>query len=277
MGEFNLTKIDRMHGMDKVPIFSAYGTKSMITDFALLLGGEEYIDNLGRIYTDWVTRSTDRIGQVYYINNNGNVRCYDGKSPNMAIRPMLVLDNKIQHDCQAVFRNMDGIIELFYGTYPQFVVNNDLNSILEINYQNGLLHRTLNSINIVRNGEEDTYLNFPIYELNGEKYIRFIVDSFGCSKILSNGFYAKTGDVVWIKIDKIKWFLDEQYNTLIAQKSLIAGLSFFKAADTLKFYRFFEDFCQNNIYIFLNSQFANDILIDYKHNNKVDTLSRRRK
>ena len=76
MGEFNLTKIDRMYGMDKVPIFSAYGTKSMITDFALLLGGEEYIDNLGRIYTDWVTRSTDRIGQVYYINNNGNRHFY---------------------------------------------------------------------------------------------------------------------------------------------------------------------------------------------------------
>ena len=262
MSEFTFLTVEQIFD-NQLDIIKKYGANCAITDFSILLGGEQdnytTSDNiLGTGY--WWTKSSTSSGdnQVLIILVDGYLYCDFANERTCRARPSLPFSS-IKNISLNKVRGKNGILEVEYGEYPQDIVPKNIAKLLEKAYSNRILKQTGKTYTTDSVSFEDIAIPFKArehieYEYNGRKYIRFVGDT-NCNKsVLSDGRIVKIGEVYWIEVKPIKWLVDEKANIALSKKILFSGVQF--ASD--KNYK--GDFDKTNIKKFMDKYFSKDII-----------------
>ncbi len=229
------------------------GTKAVITDYAIILGG--YVSNLddgsnlkykiGSYFTGSYNESSVGIvyddGKNYYTSLNRR---------DTGIRLVMPFKDKVPSNNGIVFEKPDGVLEVEYGYYPQDSVSIKLEEELNNKFLNNNIKVTDN-IHLF-----DSYGNITtteVYELNGKKFV-FVKANFYRNRNsykLSNDKVYKNGSYVWIEIKPIKWLIDKKSNLMIMEKIIFEGVSFEDAND------FINKYLKNDMFNVENIQMVN--------------------
>lgn len=258
-GDFTLLDEEQVFNKSQLNIIKKYGKKCSLTDFAILLGG--YVSDC---YICDEKNFQNRSG-LWFVKPSSNNLCFVGKngfkrssiysSRSCGVRPAIRY-SLIKSNCSDILKIKDGIFEVKYGEYPQFAVNWMLAVLLEKSYKENNINFTgkFYMMDIILNKVSLKKRIFIEYEYNGEKFIRIVADSKCAGSVLSDGRLIKKGDVFWIKVDLVKWIVDEVKDVALSQKILFSGVEF----NENDFYD--GKFENTNIYNFMNSVFSNDIV-----------------
>jgi len=132
--------------VEKSEIFKKIGTKCAITDFAILLGGyvSSYhtsdLSSKAKERTGWWYLSSACFKDIDIIYVNGDILSSDASKRDGGIRPVIQLP-KDQNILSGTINN-EGILEVEYGEYSQYVVDTSLAITLESNYLAGRIKKT---------------------------------------------------------------------------------------------------------------------------------------
>ena len=263
--EFTLLSNDEVFGNDVVDVIEKFGKKAAISDYAIVLGAdnstESYTsddDGAGKLCnrTDmWYTRSSDGDNDVRMVDFDGDNTYAHTYYRYGGIRPVFRSPSLIASTPGVV--NSLGVKEIEYGEYPQEVVDKYVASELENAFLTNTIHTTGKQYTIDENEPDSDAKNFkPLalseYEYEDCKYVRVdFRDS--CDSKLSNGQTISPGDVVWIKVQPIKWLVSPSKKYLISKTSLISGIRY----DSEDSYA--DRFKNTDIYSYLNQYFAKEI------------------
>ena len=262
----SLTFLDesQIKGDNQLDILKKYGTKCAITDFSVLLGG--YVTsafhtsegNTGKDRTGWWwTKTPDSGSFARVVDSNGNSNLSYVLIRSGGARPALPYSSISSISANAVSRT-DGIKEIEYGEYPQWIVTDELSNQLESMYQIGSIKITGKkyTTDSVKYDEYSTKFNprsHDEYELNGKKYIRFVADYNCKGEELSNGKTIVEGDAYWVEVSPIKWFVDNKTDIALSKNIIFSGVQFNNEAS------YDGDFEATNIYRFLDETFSKEI------------------
>ncbi len=254
-------------GEGKLEILKKYGTKSAVTDFAIVLGAYvpnsyynhvNYDDSLkGR--TGWYyTTSSDGSMGVRTVNHDG-LKSWDGAGLRTGgVRPILPL-SILNNILPSLKSKNNQIFEIEYGEYPQYVVSETIESILEEAYLAGTIRKTGKTYTTDSRKYKESLpfeaIEHEEYEYNGRKYIRAYCRNVFTS-MLSNGKQYEYGDNVWIEVSPLKWYVDPNAKIMLSKNLIASGLRFCNHND------YDGNFKNTEMYKFLNTYFAKDILPD---------------
>ena len=278
----NLLTREIIENPDEV-INVALGTKCPATDFAYILGANrDPIDtpvpwgksSIGGRPVEWLTWSMDPesggvstmdASGVHFISRRPNTRGDYG------IRPVLVLPDsqipdrikQVMHDAPEGMR----FIEVEYGEYPQTVVPDDLQKILNTARRNVM--ETGKSYTVdspVFDMPDLTRGTSPIFyfekKFDGNKYIKMpsLRNALGSNVLrLSTGKISYRKDLeepLWIRVEPIKWILDRENGVMVSKTCLLGGLRL--CSDQM----YYGNFGDTELYDFLNTFFAQEIVRD---------------
>ena len=216
----------------RLDVFKKIGTKAPLTDFAFLLGAsssyDEYYKNekdlKNRIGSYWtVTNDEDEdviICDTYYSEPNRRT---------IGARPVCnYLDIK---NLASNKQMIDGVFEVEYGEYPQYVASKTLQRKLNKEYKNNRLTKTGKRYTVDSQNQEAYSssfegIDFEEYLYKNKKYVRVKDNSRYLRLRLSNNKLYNPGDYVWVEVEPIKWLIDERNNKAISKNILFAGIQF---------------------------------------------------
>ena len=176
----------------------------------------------------------------------------------IAIRPCLIIDREdfdsFVQAHQASFP-IENQIALQYGFYPQTVVSLSKSQMLEQLYQKNLLPKSgktytfdkTPSFNDVAYFEPIIY---PEYQLDSEKFVRFIMNPFELQVTINNQNYCM-GEAVWFQVEPVTWLVDMDQCRIVSFKNLLAGIPFS--------HKEYSGLSQSFIAFYLNSIFRHDL------------------
>ncbi len=251
--KITLLKEEQVLGDNKIDLIGKVGTMCAVTDFAITLGAA--VDSSHHV--DYDKSLKGRTG-FYHLSANDEYFCYNAITPqgNIVhihtgdeIRPVILFDNIFSifsFPPNAVKYN-NGKSETEYGEYPQYVVSTDIEKKLEQAYLSGTIRKTIKTYTM--DSREDT--KYEEYEYNGKKYIRTRYRNEE-SYILSNGKQYKKGDIVWIEISPLTWYVDNDAKLLLS-KNTVAYTRLWDGINT-------NIEINEKIDIFLNTYFKKDII-----------------
>lgn len=190
-----------------------------LSDFAMIMGcnyKEDPHDSDGYINSGltgtWITLETNGSNCVGF-DELGNMVDIIPTQDNFGIRPTIDFDN---------INGMpsNDIYELYYGEFPQSIVNAPYGLILENKYLNGELEVTGKSFDIYPYDEEHI---FEEYFIDGHKFIRCFPKK---TMILDDSLVHMPSSPCWVEVEPIKWLVDNSTNTMITNDILISGIPF---------------------------------------------------
>ena len=277
MVEFDFLSNEQIYGRKKLEIFDKIGTKCKVTDFSILLGGSGTYNvktkNLN--YGSYWTKSTYDNNIIEIINNDGLQSTAINKARCVDIRPIIDYSLIKNNFCNKEFYEKD-VKEIYYGEYPQSIVNKDFSESLELAYTMDVLEKTGKIYTTDSVYFSDTEIPFQKkehleYKYNGKKYIRFVAQDSYLFKNLSDGREVKKEEVYWINVEPIAWVIDEKTNIAITKKLLIGGLQYnYNDVDAV-------DFMDMDIKKYLDCYFSKEIVnlkedvsTDYNINNNTN-------
>lgn len=260
--------------INRLKIFEdKYSKISSATDFAILLGLKTYFPATllyrpgGTWWSSDGTLVDDglKVGPMY-INNSytfvfpPNWRC-------VGVRPAITY-SAIANDSANKVRVSTGVLEVEYGEYPQYLVNDRLAKILENKYLNGTLNKTgkiyiTDKINFDNNVIPFQPRSNIEYESNGRKFIRF--ESSNVYKVGLGMFDLLDKGIYWVEVMPVKWLVDEKANIAISKQIIFSGIQFYKEKN--------DSNCFENSEIkrFLDNCFAKDIIPSFlEHNSTIN-------
>lgn len=263
--DFTFLEQGQIFGENQLKILKIYGTRCAITDFAILLGG--YVSS--NSYTSegnslknrtgwWWAKSSDGDNNAQAVDYNGRRRCIYVHHRAVGARPALpysfissIISNRV--------RGIDNLLEIEYGEYPQWVVTENESNVLEGLFRNHNLKVTgksyttdsilLQEINTRFQGR--THVE---YEYNGCKYIRFVADPNSFAETISDGRKVKVGKPYWIRVEPVKWIVDEETGIALSKYILFSGVQFHYECN------YVGDFNTTDIKKFMDQGFAKDII-----------------
>lgn len=262
--DFTFLTEEEIFGKNKLDVIRKYGTKCTITDFAILLGGGQSklaveLEKIkGILSGNWWTRTSYGTDIPIIIDEGGYCDFEFPYNRGCGARPVLSY-SKIASFCSNKVFEENGILEVEFGEYPRTIVSKKNARTLE----NAFLNITTNQTGkcYTTDSIKNQDINTPFkprthieYEYNGQKYIRFVADSECAEKELSDGRIIKEGEVYWIKVEPIKWMIDEKEDKAIAKEILFSGIYFDKK------YKYKGNFDETFIKKFMNIYFAKDII-----------------
>ena len=268
MNNFTFLTDEQIFGNDQLDILKKYGTKCAITDFSILLGGYvsgDYYTSEGNSRNDrtgwwWTKTPYDNDARVVRTNGNRNWGLVSGRHG--GARPALPYSSISSISSNGV-RGRNGILEVEYGEYPQTVVSEDFSRILEkafanMPYSNNEMKTTGKSYTTDSVIYQDSDTQFQArthteYEYNGKKYIRFVGDSNCSEEVLSDGRTIQDGSPYWVKVEPIKWMIDERTNIALSKKLIFSGVQFNRRSN------YKGDFNRTDIKEFMDRHFSKDI------------------
>ena len=249
----------------QLDVISKYGTKAAITDLCILTGSylcENTIDEdsslKGRTSWFW-TRSDDVNNDVRVVDNYGD-RDYSYRSARYAVvRPALQSSVIFSQISPNRVSGYNGTEEVEFGEYPQYAADSRMQSILESEYNKGMMNKTGGSYTFDSVKYDDLNIGFnPVtydeYEYQGKKYIRIRANFYRSVNELSNGAYYKDGDYVWVEVSPVKWLIDDRKGLLISKYGLVSGIRFLDEKTDYK-----GDFSKTEMYEYLNSYMIKDL------------------
>lgn len=262
MLDFTYLFEEQVFGDSKLEIFEKYGTYCEISDFARLLGGLvstcKYSIEGKNVNTGcwWLGTPFDNKARV--VNMKGN-NFYDYTyERNVGGRPALPY-SLIKDISQNAVRGVSGVLEVEYGEYPQTIVDECFSEHLENFFNWGTLNVSKKRYTTDRI-ELDGYSiyfrgrGFCEYVYDGNKYIRIIADNKCDGKVLSDGRKIKKGNVYWVKVEPIKWIVDEEENIAVAKQILFSGVQFKRGCN------YTGDLEKTDLKRFTNNYFAREII-----------------
>ena len=270
-----LTQEQCFEEKEKLEVIKKRGTKAVITDFSILLGGWAsrktaycHIDDddslEGRTGYYW-TKSDDGDNYVYAVNNTGDRSYGRAKVRSGGARPALpfssISDIPTNGVSGAPKKAKDGVLEVEYGYYPQKAVSRDMQERLEKAFKSRKLTRigtkyTTDSRKCDEHDEEFSPKRHDEFQLYGKRYVRVEANSSfnGDEFKLSNGETYKDGDCVWVKVEPIKWLVSEEDKLMLTEKIIFAGVQFNHETEYHT-----EDFESTDIKKFIDEYWSKDI------------------
>ena len=265
--EVTLLKEEQIFGKNRLKIFDEYGTKAAITDFAILLGGfvsNHYYYNNSNSLEDrtgfYWTSSDDKLNDTRVVYENGYRFLFNVYKRHVGVRPALPYSS-ISSNVSNIVKVKNGILEVEYGEYPQYITKNVLDLDRAFFTQKlkktGKFYTTDSVANI--------YYNTPFlsrshieYEYIGKKYIKIIENLDALDSSLSDGKSVIKGGVYWVEVSPIKWLVDVEKDIAISKNILVSGIQF---DNKLKYNGNFEE---TFMYKYLNTIFIKDIQVQPK-------------
>ena len=268
--EFTLLSYEQTFGRSKIDVIERLGGKCAISDFAILLGSHTYDDyyidddsSLKGRASDWYLSSSDGQGDMYEVSYYGRKDMNFAGERTSAVRPALPYSN-ISDISSNVVRGRSGLLEVEYGEYPQYAVDSRLGRTLDDEFSAGRLKRTGKTYTTDSREWDENFEKFsPIeheeFEYSGKKYVRIKTNFYESENKLSNGVDVKQGDIVWLEVSPIIWYVDESSKMLVSKTSLASGIRFCDEG------KYTGDFKTTEMYMFLNKHFAKDIIPSVVH------------
>jgi len=268
--EFTLLSEEQTFKRKKIDVIKQIGRMCAISDFAILLGAfvsddcHVVDDNSLRGRTSWwYLSSSNRSGDVSIICRDGSIGCSAAGKRSGGIRPVLSYSNLSDISTNSVI-GKSGVLEVEYGEYPQYAVDLSLGRTLESEFSESRLKKTgktytTDSNRWHSNSESFSPIEHEEFEYNGKRYVRVKSNCYEEGYRLSNGVLVMPNDIVWLEVSPIKWYVDERSKMLISKTLLASGIRFLD--DGL--YR--GDFKNTEMYTFLNTYFAKDMVSSVVH------------
>ena len=266
--EFTLLSWEQVFGKQRIDVIKRLGAKCAVTDFAILLGASLDTSPAAHLYAYleddsslkgrtglWWTSTVSREGYVFTSNDMGYRDEANPRWRYVGIRPIMPYSD-ISDISSNLVEGKNGVFEVTFGEYPQYVVNNfTLRLDLEKKFRRGELKKTGKTYTTNSRYSEDLSANFKTiehyeYEFNGKKYVRVPNMNKYNGKLSNDESYYDA----WIEVAPITWLVDEKAKLLVSKKIIASGVRF---CDKEEYYRDFED---TEVYMFLNKYFAKDIV-----------------
>ena len=272
MLDFTFLSYDQIYGDNKLDILKQYGVRCASTDYTILLGGvvEDFSytsegENLINRTSSYWTKSSGY--SCWIVDEDGEELCEDLYDRVTGVR-LAVAYSSIR-DLPGDVKYINGIKVKEYGEYPQTVASKELSFLLEKFYDEGKLKETgkLYTSDSAHYDDEDSLFKPKHrieYEYNGDKYVRFVADNNGAFEKLSNGIEIKNGDIYWIKVEPIKWLIDEKSDIALSKNVLFSGIQFNRKANDIIVFE------ESDIKKFIDEYFVKEIV---PSNTKDDKLS----
>jgi len=276
MLDFDFLTWDEVVGKNRLNIFEITSATlyAFMTDFSRLLGNgdfrDDYVNINGKFYYYglWYTKTIEKSGinkgYVDTIYKSGIKYSSKSAERRVTARPVIKY-SKIKDLVKNKNVNDGGILVVEFGEYPQFiVVDNNLKLNLEELYEKDLLNETgkvytTDSVDYDDKDIEFTPVNYIEYEYSGEKYIRFTVGRNGYDVPLSDDNSYDLGDTCWIKVEPIKWLVDEKSDKAICEKLIFSGIQYCHDINNI------NDFKKTDIKRFMDTYFSKEILTEYEY------------
>ena len=231
MIDWTLLTREQVEGSSKLDVLKEFGVLCNVTGFAKILGC---------INSNYFTKSSDGNGQAFIVFSDGCKANQNFCLPYFGIRPVLSL-SQVSSQISEVKQDHNANVKYFeYGVYPRTPVDQELSTLLEMNYKNGGLTPT---------GGKYTTLDVsysPVtnveYMYYGSKYIRYEVRQVDERKKVYVSFH-------WIKVEPIKWLIDEKAGIAVAEEIIFSGVPL-----TL------ENYYDENFETTIAKKFMNDFL-----------------
>ncbi len=272
--EITLLKEEDVWGDSALEVIQAYGTRTGISDVAIVLGacrGSGTKDSIGVPSGLAWSASSSEIGLVRTVDLNGSGLGINPNKREAAGRPALLFPatSAIRPNNIKIITLQNGktvqICE--YGAYPQTVAPESISQELEVHYQKNTL-KTTGKKYTFDSAEFDAWnIGFALrnsaeYIHKGKKYIRIEGKPFDGDSVLSDGTSVQKGQAYWFEVQPIEWLMDPK-GTWVARQALFAGVQF----DTKD--RYDGNFANTAMYNYLQQYFAKEM-----QNQFTETLSR---
>jgi len=228
MNRYTLLGKEQVFGPNCIDIFKSYGRKCAVTDYDILLG-----DNVsytvkteqGEPTGSWWTKTVDRTwGGIVCVKEDGEKSVVTAFEGCFGVRPALYYPG-IRALCAHKPVGPYGFKEITFGEFVQTVVDQDLENILESNYNSGL-------INITGKYYPPYFADFPKgfqeYIYNNKKYVRLGKNRHNAGKMLSDGRIAQPDKPYWLAVEPIKWIVSNEDDWIISKKTLLSRIPFAK-------------------------------------------------
>jgi len=200
---------------------------------------------------------------AHIVNYLGDIVFSKIKNTCIGLRPVInygkeIIDiNKLSN----YMKGKDKIIE--YGYYPKSSISLLLEEELENKYKEGVLIKTGNTYSINKYYYGGEYLEkLDEYEYKGKRYVRVLVNLYNYDNkegILSNRHKYKNGDIVWISVDPVTWYVDLDNKLLLSENILVSGVHY---------HNDFIRFNDTQIYKYMNEYMAIDMFRNNNISNK---------
>ena len=272
--EITLLKEEDVWGDSALEVIQAYGTRTGISDAAIVLGacrGSGTKDSIGVPSGLAWSASSSEIGLVRTVDLNGSGLGINPNKREAAGRPALLFPatSAIRPNNIKIIALQNGktvqICE--YGAYPQTVAPESISQELEVHYQKNTL-KTTGKKYTFDSAEFDAWnIGFALrnsaeYIHKGKKYIRIEGKPFDGDSVLSDGTSVQKGQAYWFEVQPIEWLMDPK-GAWVARQALFAGVQF----DTKD--RYDGNFANTAMYNYLQQYFAKEM-----QNQFTETLSR---
>lgn len=260
MIDFTFLEDEQIFGDNQLEIFAKSGTISEISDFAILLGGYASYENLtdnGFLAGWWWTKTPYEDLGVRVVCDDGSSD-YDSTNERVGgARPVCNYDSILSQTMNET-TNKDNVLEVEFGEYPQSIVDENLSKSIEEEYINGIIRKTgkkyvVDSVKLGVNTTKFQPKTYLEYEYKENKYVRVVGDGLALGNLLSDGKMVESGDVFWVKVEPIKWLVDEKDNIAVSKKILFSGVPF---SSRKKYDGVFEN---TRIYKYLDGNFSKQI------------------
>ena len=219
---------------NQLDILKKYGKACGVTDFSHLLGcyvtemfytseGKGLKDRTGMYFTKTFEQEGINDYYVYIIGEAGNLRRNEAFRDYEGLRPVLPYSSISSFSINEMIGE-SGIKEIEYGEYPQWIVDKDSFLEIEEEYKNGRLATTGKNYTVYLDYTKSRLETYNEYEYNGKKYIRFI--SGMNTDLMSDGRRISQGEPVWVKVEPIKWLVDEKTGIALSKYIILSGIPF---------------------------------------------------
>ena len=262
--EITLLKEEDVWGDSALEVIQAYGTRTGISDAAIVLGacrGSGTKDSIGVPSGLAWSASSSEIGLVRTVDLNGSGLGINPNKREAAGRPALLFPatSAIRPNNIKIITLQNGktvqICE--YGAYPQTVAPESISQELEVHYQKNTL-KTTGKKYTFDSAEFDAWnIGFALrnsaeYIHKDKKYIRIEGKPFDGDSVLSDGTSVQKGQAYWFEVQPIEWLMDPK-GTWVARQALFAGIQF----DTDSSYD--GNFANTAMYNYLQTHFAKEM------------------
>ncbi|MFN9114483.1 MAG: hypothetical protein ACK5XN_30855 [Bacteroidota bacterium] len=235
--DITFLKEDQIWGDKALQALKSYGTKTGLSDLAIVLGGAIGSDSnktSDNQLSGYVWSASSGGGAVRRVRAGGD---RDGRYPGerlVGARPDLPssVASSIRLSEAKPSRKISGVDVVEYGEYPQTIASETVNRELEQVFSRGQLQTTGKKYTF--DGEAVNAHDKPFkakeyaeYQHNGKRYIRVEAKPYDNDSVLSTGRKPQAGEACWIEVQPIEWLRDPS-GICVARQVLFAGVQFDK-------------------------------------------------